>query len=104
MEPKRKPGTFVKGDPRAGRPPGRPNKATHEIRQLAQSLLTDPQYLKALRQRLREGTAGRIEDLLYQYAWGAPSTTSIDAPRDPSDELETIVVNVRERTNGHHRV
>jgi hypothetical protein len=68
----RKPGTFVPGDPRAGRRKGIPNKATQEIRDLAQRLLSDRVYRANLKQRLRDGTAGQIEVLLFYYAYGKP--------------------------------
>jgi hypothetical protein len=103
MEPRRKPGTFIKGDPRAGRPQGSRNKTTPEIRQLARNLLTDARYLTTLRKRLREGTAGRIEELLYQYAWGTPPAKLLDSTTE-EPEGEMIVVKVREASNGHHGV
>jgi hypothetical protein len=72
MSTERKPGTFVPGDPRAGRRKGSLNKTTQEIRDLAQRLLSDRIYRANLRQRLRDGTAGQIEVLLFYYAYGKP--------------------------------
>jgi hypothetical protein len=91
MERRRKPGTFLPGDPRAGRKPGSVNRATKEIRDLAQRLLTDRAYQKALKERLIAGTAGRIEELLYLYAWGKPleRIERVDAApgKEPGDVL-----------------
>ena len=55
-----------------GRPKGSPNKATADIKALSTKLLTDPDYLDALRIRLKRGTAGPVEVLLHQYAYGKP--------------------------------
>lgn len=67
---------FQKGKKKTGgRKAGTPNKATVEIKELAQSLLEDPAYRKALTRRLRAGRAQRIEELLYHYAYGKPLQT-----------------------------
>ena len=74
-----------------GRGPGRPFVKVHvrtggmqkgfvstklkEIRELAQRLLTRPEYLKNLQARLDAGTAGPIEVTLHHYAWGKPKET-----------------------------
>lgn len=55
-----------------GRTKGQPNYATGEVRTLARRLLSDREYRKNLRQRLREGTAAHIEALLWHYAYGKP--------------------------------
>jgi hypothetical protein len=65
--------SFVPGDPWAGRHKGIPNKATREIRELAQRLLSDPAYQAHLKKRLRAGTAGQLEIVLYYYAYGKPA-------------------------------
>jgi|SRR5688500_16914426 hypothetical protein len=101
MERPRKPGTFLPGDPRAGRPKGKPNKTTREIRQLAQELLTNRDYLESLKERLQTGTAGRIEELLYFYAWGKPKEEII-LPQDQEAEENVITIDVRQ--NGHRAV
>jgi len=65
-----------KGKPKTGgRRRGTPNKATKAIRDTAQRLLTDEAYQKALEVRLRRGTAGAVEPLLYHYAFGKPKET-----------------------------
>ena len=65
-----------KGAPRTGgRKKGTPNKATREIREASQALLENPAYIAALKTRLREGTAGAVEPLLYHYAYGKPKET-----------------------------
>lgn len=61
-----------------GGPPrqkGIPNKATREIKDFAQQVLTDPDYVAALKIRLKRGTAGAVEPLLYQYGYGKPKET-----------------------------
>jgi hypothetical protein len=88
--------TFAKGqsgNPR-GRPKGAKNKASLEIRTLSRRLLSNRDYLKNLRKRLREGTAGHVETLLHHYAFGKPPETFlhqgkaaalvIDVVKDPA--------------------
>lgn len=58
-----------------GRPKGVPNRATQDIREAATKLLTEPTYVEALKVRLRRGTAGAVEPLLYHYAYGKPKET-----------------------------
>jgi hypothetical protein len=101
MERPRKPGTFRPGDPRAGRHKGIANKATREIRRLAQELLTDPGYLKSLQERLQAGTAGRIEELLYHYAWGKPKE---DSTPPQARDAEANVISIEVGPNGHRAV
>lgn len=73
LKPRGKP--FAPGDPRAGRKPGAVNKATREIREAAKKLLEDVEYVAALQRRLKDGTAGAVEPLLYHYAYGKPKET-----------------------------
>jgi hypothetical protein len=94
------PGSFKPGDPRAGRPPGRVNRTTQEIRDLAQRLLTDRHYVAKLKERLNAGTAGRIEELLYFYAWGKPKDETTPL-RAHEDEGEDDVITIDVRKNGH---
>ena len=63
-----------KGGP--GRPKGSPNRVTLEVREIATRLVTDPAYVEALATRLREGTAGPMEGLLWTYAYGKPKETA----------------------------
>ena len=65
-------GRFVPGDPRAGRPPGTPNKTSRDARALAQRLVSDPTYLEGLKQRLIDGKLGALEIELWKYAYGPP--------------------------------
>ena len=51
---------------------GAPNRATYDVREWARGLLDDPQYQASLLARLRKGTAGQVEVLLYHYANGKP--------------------------------
>ena len=75
---------FHQGQPRKKAPGGRPKgskdgydrtkkkQKKHDIKARAIELLNDPQYLKNLRKRLREGTCPSIENKLYDYAHGKP--------------------------------
>jgi hypothetical protein len=79
---------FVNGDPRAGRPLGVQNHAKKEARQLAHELVSNPDYVEALRQRLIDGKAGDLEKILWQYAYGeppkyAPSPLDLPEPYNP---------------------
>jgi hypothetical protein len=65
-----------KGYPKTGgRQKNTPNRVTVEIREAAKGLLEDPAYVQSLQVRLREGTAGAVESLLYHYAYGKPKET-----------------------------
>jgi hypothetical protein len=77
---------FVKGDPRAGRPPGSPNKTGADARRLAQSLVTDPEYVEQLKARLIAGKLGALEIELWRYAFGHPP----DKPVSIMDEFFEI--------------
>ena len=63
---------FTAGDPRAGRPPGSPNKTGRDARELAQRLVCDPEYVEGLRTRLIAGKLGALEQVLWAYAFGPP--------------------------------
>jgi hypothetical protein len=63
-------GNLRKGGP--GRRPGVPNRISVEIKDLSRRLLEDPEYLAALKVRLKRGSAGAVEPLLYGYAYGKP--------------------------------
>jgi hypothetical protein len=65
-------GSFTPGDPRAGRPKGTPNKTSRDARLLAQALVSDPEYVATLKQRLINGKLGDLEKVLWAYAYGPP--------------------------------
>lgn len=65
-----------------GRPKG-PNKATKEIRSIAKRLVEDELYQRNLLERLRAGTAGSVEVLLYHYAYGKPKDITEMLTVDP---------------------
>lgn len=67
---------FVKGDSRAGRPKGRQNETTVEVRDVAHKLISSPEYVAALNKRLEKGSAGAVEPLLWHYAYGKPVDTT----------------------------
>src|SRR5262245_14405132 len=55
-----------------GRPKGKPNRITREVRAMAQSLF-DREYWLAAKKRLRAGTENpAIHALLLSYAYGKP--------------------------------
>ncbi len=58
-----------------GRPKGAVNKATREIKDIADGLLSDPSYVESLRRRLSSGKAPHMETLLHHYRWGKPKDT-----------------------------
>jgi len=64
---------------------------TVEIKELARRMLTDPEYLQALKVRLKRGTAQAVEVQLYQFAYGKPKETIdmnvSDYRKMPTDEL-----------------
>ena len=49
-----------------------PNKATADIKAIATRLVSDPGYVESLKVRLKRGTAGPVEPLLFHYAYGRP--------------------------------
>lgn len=62
---------MAKGRKTGGRLKGTPNKVTQDVQALSRGLVEDAGYLDALRQRLREGTAGSaVEVMLWSYAFG----------------------------------
>lgn len=66
---------FSKGDPRCGRPKGRLSDTTIEIRDFARSFLTSAEYRDNLKQRILNGDAPKIEELLHHYGFGKPKET-----------------------------
>lgn len=82
---------FVKGDPRAGRPRGVANKATVEVKSLAQGLLSSPEYQASLVARLNAGElAPAVESLLWHYAYGKPKET-VEVTGDGAPASLTII-------------
>ena len=59
----------------AGRPRGSLNKATADVRALAQSFLSRPEYLASRQARIDRGAAPQLEVLLHYYAHGKPKET-----------------------------
>ena len=76
----------------AGRPKGVPNKATKEVKELAQRLVLDPEYQQKLKQRLLNGTLQpAVEALLWHYSFGKPKDTL-----DVNVETQRRVINIIE--------
>lgn len=90
----------VSGNPK-GKAPGTRNHATLEVAAVAHRLVTDVVYVRNLLARLRAGTAGAIEVLLWHYAFGKPTelhavhvATSDDGWRELlTARLEAVVAN-----------
>jgi len=64
---------FEMGHTKGGRPKGRLNRATAEVRLAGRWLVEDREYRRNLRDRLREGKAGPLEPLLWHHAYGKPT-------------------------------
>lgn len=57
-----------------GRPAGTPNRATHEVRDFCQRLVTDPEYRANFEQRWRSGVLPPVlEQMVWAYAVGKPA-------------------------------
>ena len=65
---------FAKGN--AGKPKGRPNKATRDVRECARELVGNADYRRNLADRLKRGRcAPPMEITLWHYAYGKPKDT-----------------------------
>jgi hypothetical protein len=74
------------GNPK-GRTPGTRNRVTIEVREAASQLVDDAEYRQRLRERLLDGTAGPIEFLLWQFAYGKPPAHVEHGERGPIAEM-----------------
>lgn len=81
---------FTSGDPRSGKPAGRQNNVQREVRHLARDLVSNPDYVAALRQCLIDGKAGDLEKTLWVYAYGEPPKY---APSLLDDALGDVLFN-----------
>lgn len=89
---------FTKGDPRAGRPKGAPNKVTAEVRKAAQGLVEDPVYRASLKERLQSGKlAPAMEALLWHYAYGKPKEVHELVGQDGEPLTFTLNIDARDR-------
>jgi hypothetical protein len=80
-----------------GRPKGKPNKVTIEVRAVAEALVDDPVYRKKLQHDMRtRKVAPQIEALLWYYAKGKPKElvelTVFDAGRYSAMSDEELAV------------
>jgi hypothetical protein len=85
--------------PGRGRPKGALNKATRDIKDIARGLLSNEEYQRNLVKRLTRGTAGPVESLLYQYAFGKPKdTVELSGPNGgPLQAIEWRIVDPTKR-------
>lgn len=78
-KPRRGPGRpFAPGNTAnlKGRPPGIPNRATVEVKELAAKLLGSQEYQASLKARLEAGElAPAVETMLWYYVHGKPRET-----------------------------
>lgn len=98
-KPKRKyrfqPGTS--GNP-AGRPKGVPNKATHEIKVFATSILDSPEYRENFEVRAKAGKLHpTLEQMLYFYRYGKPKEV---VQLEGSESLSELLDIALSRRNG----
>jgi hypothetical protein len=84
--------------PGPGRPKGVPNKAARDIKEMARGLLSGEEYQRNLVRRLNRGTAGPVETLLYQYAFGKPKDT-VELSGPDGGPLQAIAWRIIDPTN-----
>lgn len=91
---------FKKGQkktPGSGRKRGSRNKATVDVKALAQKLLADRTYFTNFKKRLRLGTLPpTVEAMLWYYAFGKPvETVQIGAGEGGPQSFEITVIDKR---------
>jgi len=76
-------GSFKKGDPRCGRPAGKPNKATREVQVWAREIVEDPTGVEKTRELYQKGKlAPAIVIELMNRAYGkVKDTIEMHQPR-----------------------
>ncbi len=83
--------------PRAGRPKGCLNKTTIEVKELAQSLIENPEYRRNLMERITAGEAPQMEVLMWFYAYGKPKER---VEHSGDFNLAEVIKRARERAKG----
>ena len=89
------------GNPK-GKPKGALNHTTHEVAAAAHALVTDETYRRNLLARLRAGTAGAIEVLLWHYAYGKPREThDVHVERSDGDWTQLLTAKLNAIATAH---
>jgi len=94
-----KKGTFTKGDPRAGRPKGTPNKATQEFRLTVQKLLDEnTENVSRWLAVVAKTNPARALDLLAHLAeFAAPKLSRTELTGDQGKPIEVQIVRYSEK-------
>ena len=72
-------GQFVKGDPRAGRPKGTPNKTTRAVKEFLAALCDDPKVQAAVRRKVLKGETLGFFKAVDKMVPDPPKSLSIQA-------------------------
>jgi hypothetical protein len=92
---------FEKGHPRiSGRRKGVPNQATQDVRELARAIISDPEYLRGLRERVCAGRAASMEPMLWHYAYGRRRTAEQLEINDAADGIAETLSKLRMGDSG----
>jgi hypothetical protein len=86
------------GNPK-GRAKGSLNSSTKDVREVARSIVDDPDYRAALCRRIADGTAGPMEALMWHYAYGKPKE-SLDVTHTGPREILVRYVQATTPTTG----
>lgn len=97
-KPRRPQNANLKRGGSPGRTKGIPNKATTQIKELAQKILNTPAYLANLQKRVESGKAHpAIESMLHHYAYGKPKEV---VQVEGSESLAEILAAAMQRPGG----
>ena len=92
----------VSGNP-AGKPRGCKDWRTAEVGELARRLVLDEVYQRNVLARLRDGTAGHLEPLLWAYAFGKPhERVDLHVERDDAGDWTQALTAKLHAIAAHH--